>query len=99
MSWARCHELSLQVEIRSPGELVKAIRVIRGNLDDGTLAQVARAGLGWSMAPFQSVSENGPWEDVLLYEFACRSCAAKFQLSVETYHGRGGYWRPTESAG
>lgn len=69
--------------IRTPGELTKAIRVIRANLADGTLA---------SAAPFEAMEPEGPWPDVLQYEFRCPACDARFSLIAETYHGRGGSW-------
>ena len=96
MNCERCAELQLRYDIRSPDALAKAIRVIHANLDDGTIEQVLRAGLGASTTPFRSVGHNGPWPDLLLYEFECRSCGARFRLSVETYHGGGGEWFPAE---
>ena len=94
MTCERCEELHQRCEIRTPGELAKAIRIIQASLDGGTLEQAQRAGLGASTVPFASIGEGGPWDDVLLYEFFCRSCGARFRLSAETYHGRGGEWQP-----
>jgi hypothetical protein len=94
MSCQRCEELHQRFEITTPGELAKAIRVVQSNLHDGTLVQAKRAGGEASTPPFSSIRESGPWDDVLLYEFLCRSCGARFQLSAETYHGEGGEWQP-----
>jgi hypothetical protein len=94
MACERCEELHQRLVIGSLGELAQAIRIVQANLDDGTLEQALRVGLGASTAPFGSISESGPWNDVLLYEFVCRWCDARFQLSAETYHGRDGVWQP-----
>jgi hypothetical protein len=96
MSCERCDELHQLIEIRSPGELAKAIRVIQANIEDGTLEQTQRADVGASTTPFRSVPDSGPWDDILLYEFACRSCSSRFRLSADTYHGRGGEWRSVD---
>ena len=96
MSCPRCKELHLRFEIRSPGELAQAVRIVQANLKDETLEQVPREGLGVSTKPFPSLSETGPWDDVLLYEFSCRSCGARFRLSADTYHGQGGDWMPVD---
>jgi len=93
MSCSRCQELGVKVSIRSPAELREAIRVVRANLVDGTLEQLPGDQVH-PMPPFLSVIEEGPWGDFLLYEFWCRSCGARFTLSVETYHGAGGFWTP-----
>jgi hypothetical protein len=93
MSCSRCQELGIKFSIRSPGELQKAIRVVRANLADGTLEQQPGNPVH-PMLPFLSLTEVGPWDDYLLYEFRCTSCGARFTLSVETYHGAGGSWTP-----
>jgi len=84
----------LKVEIRSPSEFAKAIRIARANLLDGTLDQLPTRDIG--ATPILSLAESGPWDDILLYEFRCRSCGAQFRLSAETYHGQGGSWMPIE---
>jgi hypothetical protein len=97
MGCERCRDLQLRYEIRFPSELTEAIRVVRANLDDGTIAQVPSATVGSSTEPFESLNENGPWPDVLEYEFECTSCGARFTLGVEVYHGAGGEWCPVEA--
>ena len=96
MTCASCQDLHHAFAIRSRGELARAIRVIQANLEDDTLEQAEVTGAGASIQSFRSVSEHGPWEDILLYEFSCRSCSARFQLFADTYHGRGGHWHPVE---
>lgn len=99
MSCVRCQELHVRFEVRTQGELAKAIRVIHANLDDGTLEQTRRDGIGASTTPFRMVSDSGPWPDVLLCTFACRLCGATFRLSVDAYHGSGGEWIPELATG
>ena len=83
-----CRELQEEWSIRSPGELSKAIRVVRANLADGTLLQ--RGGSD----PFASLPEGGPWPDHVSFCFHCAQCGAAFTLSAETHHGAGGRWAP-----
>ena len=78
-------------DIRTPGELAKAIRIVRASIDDGTLTEVDRP----DGEPFSTLKEEGPWADVIDCRFSCRHCGALFGLSVETYHGSGGRWSRT----
>lgn len=32
--------------------------------------------------------------DWIQHNFACAACGCRFELSCETYHGSGGWWRP-----
>ncbi len=85
---SRCAELAVTYEIRTRGELAKAIRVVRANLDDETLAEVGGG------TPLALLNEDGPWDDVIDCRFSCRTCGARFVLTAETYHGSGGRWSP-----
>jgi hypothetical protein len=96
MSCPQCEDLMVPFEIRTPGELGKAVRVVQANLADGTLDQPASSS---STRPFLEVPEGGPWDDLLSYHFECRGCRQRFELSVETYHGAGGRWTPQASRG
>jgi hypothetical protein len=94
MSCGRCEELHVRVEIDTRDALAKAIRVIQSNLKADVLVQASRTEPHGSTVSCRSVTEGGPWEDVLLYGFCCRSCGAEFRFFVETHHGRGGTWQP-----
>ena len=85
-----CEPLNLEWQIRSPGELAKAIRVAQDNLRDGTLLEVATG----SSPSITTMAPDGPWEDYLHCEFRCSFCGALYLLAVETYHGSGGSWSP-----
>lgn len=86
---AACEELNLRYAIRTPGELDKALRVIDGNLADGTLEPAPRAG----DEPF-GLRPGAPLPVVIDQTYQCRTCRRRFRLIVETYHGSGGAWSP-----
>jgi hypothetical protein len=92
MSCSSCQDLNVQFRIRNPGELGQAMRIVRCNIEDGTLEQLVGDSFH-SQRPFMSLTEGGPWDDHIFYEFQCRLCNARFSLSVETHHGAGGAWR------
>ncbi len=87
-------------EIRTPGELKKAIRIIAANLDDGTI----RLSEYWpkgilkccDSGSFSELANGHDWGDIIEYYFECPQCRSLFHLEAETYHGRGGRWSPAE---
>jgi hypothetical protein len=85
-----CRDLGEVLEIKSPAQLARAIRVVRGRVADGTLVEVAQS----SGAPdaFVSLQEHAPWPDYIEHTFRCARCGQRFRLTVETYHGVGGKW-------
>jgi hypothetical protein len=82
----RCAALRQVYEIRTPGELTQAMRVVRDNLADATLIPV-------SAESAEVLRPEGPWPDVIRREYQCSSCSQHFILTAETYHGSGGAWR------
>jgi selenophosphate synthetase-related protein len=42
---------------------------------------------------FMVLSTDGPWEDMMTYTFECVSCNARYQLTCDSYHGRGKWSR------
>ena len=91
-----CKDLGVKSTIRTPSELAKAIRMVRGSLCDGALQEVDDESV-MEYERFPDLQEDGPWPDVIMCRFACTNCGAKFKLSVETYHGSGGTWSPEEA--
>ena len=89
-----CKDLNIEFQIRFPTDLRQAITVTRDNLADGTIADVTEDG---DCKPFDELVSSGKWDDVLLYHFKCNSCGQLFELSAETYHGRGGWWKPVDN--
>jgi hypothetical protein len=86
-----CGDLRLSVEIQTPGDLSKALRVIRANLADSSITDVTQSNNSQS-GEFLNLEERGPWPDHLSYQFKCTRCGHQFRLAVETYHGAGGTW-------
>ena len=46
--------------------------------------------------PFNEVKVNNDWPDIFHSNFQCQTCDQRFILSVETFHGAGGYWGSIE---
>jgi len=88
-----CKDLNTEFQIKFPSDLKKAIAVTRDNLADGTISNVTKGG---DCKPFEELVSSGKWDDVLLYRFQCNTCGQLFELSAETYHGSGGWWKPVE---
>ncbi|MGZ9223287.1 MAG: hypothetical protein ACXW4Q_14355 [Anaerolineales bacterium] len=76
-----------------PSDLTKSIAVTRDNLTAGTISDVTTGG---DCKPFDALVSLGKWDDVLLYRFQCNTGDQLFELSAETYHGAGGWWKPVE---
>ena len=86
-----CMDLRVTYEIKTPGQLTKAIRVVRANLAEGTLMDITQSAHTPS-CKFAELGERGPWPDYLEHYFRCKTCDHHFRLAVETYHGVGGEW-------
>lgn len=97
MTCPSCEPLNVEWPIRSPGELAKALRVARANLEDGTLVELEEPE-ALVVQSVRDVPEDGPWPDVVQCRFGCAACGARFELSAETYHGAGGRWSRTGTA-
>ena len=87
----KCINIRQLVEIRTPGELTNAIKVIRANLSDYTLQDITRPAHAPS-GEFADLREKGPWPDYVEHYFECIGCGRRFRLAVDTYHGAGGQW-------
>ena len=91
---AKCAELRVEHAIRSPGELRKAISVIRSEIEAGTLSEVPTGeGDDGSRTSFARLL-GGTLDDIVLCRFRCNGCGERFDLSCETFHGSGGTWSP-----
>ena len=88
-----CKDLNTEFQINLPSDLRKAIAVTRDNLADGTISDIT---MNEDCQPFDELVSSGKWDDVLLYHFKCNTCGQLFELSAETYHGSGGWWKPID---
>ena len=93
-----CKEVIIESSIRSPDQFEQALRIVRANIADGTIAQSNYWPAGVIKVcdtPFEQVNGHGPYsEDIYIYYFECPNCKQIFKLSCNTYHGSGGVWRP-----
>ena len=96
MACERCREIGQSRTIDLPAHLSEAIVMVHDGIDRGVLVEIRSETdpLERYNAPFSEISPKGPWPDYVACSFACTGCNARFQLSVETYHGRGGAWGP-----
>ena len=85
-----CKDLNTEFRTKLPADLRQAIAVTRYSLADGTISNVTT---GRDCKPFDELVSSGKWDDVLLYHFKCNTCGQLFELSAETYHGAGGWWK------
>jgi hypothetical protein len=84
-----CRYLRRVVEIRTPGELARAIRIIRSSLEDQSITDITQAAHSPS-GDFGDLPDSGPWPDYVEHYFKCTACGHRFRLAVDTYHGAGG---------
>lgn len=90
-----CVELRTEWAIRSPGELEKALRVVSGNLADGTLIESPVGPTRNDViepTPFANLIGASTRPDFIKCDFECTECGEQFHLRCETYHDSGGGW-------
>lgn len=87
MSCPDCEHLAEIRRIRTPTELESVITTIKSNIADGTIKELPGAQL-----PLNEIETYQKWPDLFNHKFFCQTCDQKFVLTVETYHGRGGFW-------
>ena len=92
MACKDCLDLCEPIEIRLPAHLTRAIRRAKFAIEEQQIELVTYDDDKWS-EPFETVKAEGPWSDILGYEFRCLTCGEHFSLSAETYHGSGGGWQ------
>ena len=94
-----CTHLCIRHEIHLLSQLRKTIGTILKNIEDSTLAEVPDINTATGKhSPISEISMDGPFDDWVNHQFQCASCGELFSLSVETYHGSGGAWKPVNPA-
>jgi hypothetical protein len=89
-----------KIRIGSPSDLREAIRFLQAKVASGDLEEVPVGSSAFALTkwtPISAIGPDDPWDDIVHYEFRCRSCGAKFCLSAETYHGMGGWLTPVKT--
>lgn len=93
---SHCQEVNKEAVINSPKTFAQVLRVIRRNIDDGTIRQSEYWPKGTTRTcetPFSEIDTQGPYqEDIYAYYFECPECEQLFSLTCNTYHGSGGRW-------
>ena len=92
MSHPSCPQCSnLQVAIRLPSDLRRAIRHAAAACREGHLQHLGEGAYG---DPFLELAKTETWGDFVNSYFAFCACGQLFRLQAETYHGSGGALGP-----
>ncbi len=83
--------------IDSMGQLTNVIETVQHWIREGALRQVPReSSVLASAGDFLDLPADGPWGDVLAYDFEHTKNGKRFTLDCETFHGQGGAWQPAD---
>ena len=91
MPCEQCVDLCKSFRISLPDELRQVLRVAHDFVERGILEPLPQDSPFTD--PYEKVSPDGPWDDLVYLRFKCLHCQRTFQLSCDTYHG-GGHWKP-----
>lgn len=97
MPCEKCTNLCVRYPIRQPNDLLKAIKIAKQNVEDGTIIELPDLE-SINQNSFEAVASGEAWGDIVEYNFCCSNCSERFSLHAETYHGSGGYWEPTDKS-
>jgi hypothetical protein len=86
MACEHCADVNQEISFSTPAQLAHGIRVVQGNIRDGTLVQ----GDSDALISVIGLSPDGPWPDVFDTFLRCAHCGAEYRFSADTYHGSGG---------
>ncbi len=91
---AHCNEFDVVIDIHGPLQLRRLMKKVRHAVNADQLRCIGlRPGALIDLPSFIDLDLDGPpLPDVIEYQFICRQCDKLFELTVETYHGRGGTW-------
>lgn len=90
-----CSALRKEFPIRSPDDLTHAIRQAQGYVASGALIELPFPREGGGRFPLiVETKAEGPWDDIMGFNFRCSFCDSRYYLGAETYHGSGGWWGP-----
>ena len=92
-----CKEFNRDKKAGSPKVLIGIIREVKLAVVEKVLIEIEKEKLEHS-DPFELVSIEGPWNDIVLNYFECLSCKKKFKLFANTYQGNpnNGWFRTTQ---
>jgi hypothetical protein len=85
----KCDGFNEEIKIGHPHELHNLLDDIKEIINEKAMS------LEESNCNIDDIERNKPWPDDLIeLVLKCSYCGQKFVLSVETYHGSGGSWKP-----
>ena len=91
-----CAPFDEQIPIHGPNQFRRIVGKIRTAVEDRLLRCTSNESSSGApkQSDFMNLDLNIPWPtDYLQYDFECSTCATRFRLEAETYHGQGGEWR------
>jgi len=92
-----CAPLQKEIAISLPKDLVKAVQEAQRYVAGGILEERQHEGYPKSDA-LAAFKLEGPWDDIVAFDFRCTYCGRSFDIRADTYHGSGGTWGPTPQA-
>ena len=81
-----CINFSQKMSATSPKKLSALITKIKSAVEAGIFVEV-NAGQCEYTEPFEKISPNSGWGDIIENEFECTSCKKQYTLFADTYHG------------
>lgn len=83
-----CQPLGDSIKISNPTTLKDVLLTIKQLILEGKLKDISP-----DPSQFSTLPPAGPYPDIITHHFHCSSCENIFELSVETYHGLGGFMK------
>ena len=87
MKCKHCKDLCTTYDFGGYQDLTKAIRNAKKYISDGIIRLIQTQ--NFTGCPWNEVNEEGPWHDIVEYNFECTYCRQRFKLFADTYHGHG----------
>lgn len=90
----RCRHLPERLPIDLPADMKRVADLARAAVASGALEDITRFDDGHPFhrrMAFAELPGNGPWPDVVGFDFRCTGCGGRFRFGADAYHG-GGEW-------
>ena len=88
-----CSAFDVHIDIHGLLQLRRLMKKVRVALDTDRIRYLGLSqDIPVDQISFTDLDIEGPLPDVIGYQFTWTVCGKLFDLSVETYHGRGGAW-------
>ena len=92
MSCERCNWFCERQRIDDPHFYRDVVRQLLDAIKAGVLEMTS------GTCPLETLLDaQSPWpDDIVTHEMRCAQCGQRFVMSIDTYHGSGGDWRPAQ---